>query len=125
MSKKKQTLREAINEQYDKAVEGTLETPSGISDDQKEVFMIGAAWAYRNALNMLGKPLTLKEFATKSGCVLRVQTDKSWGGAYAYSLKDAPGSTYCGYKTEDQVYNAWLADQFGPSAARFIRGLLA
>ena len=65
MSKKKQTLREAINEQYDKAVEGTLETPSGISDDQKEVFMIGAAWAYRNASNMLGKPLTLKEFATK------------------------------------------------------------
>ena len=124
MSKKKQTLREAINEQYNKAVEGTLETPSGISEGDREMFMRGAAWAYHNTLNTLGKPLTLKEFATKCGCVLKVQTDKSWGGAYAYSLKGAPGSTYCGYKTENQVYNAWLTEQFGPSVARFVRGWL-
>lgn len=67
--------------------------------------------------------MTLEEFA-KLGGVQILRCGKEWGGTWAYTETDHPNSTYCGYRTEQAAYKAWLNGSFGPTLAKAVLKLL-
>jgi hypothetical protein len=67
--------------------------------------------------------MTLEEFA-KLGGVRVERCHKEWGGTWAYKLEGEPNSTQCGYRTERELYKAWLEDSFGPVLAKAVLKLL-
>ena len=68
--------------------------------------------------------MNLEQFATEAGVKI-TSCDKEWGGTVAYTEKDHPKTTVCGFRTKDQAYVHWLISTFGPSTARAVRKLLA
>jgi hypothetical protein len=67
--------------------------------------------------------MTLEEFVKLGGCQAQ-RCEKEWGGTWAYTTKDYPNSTQCGYRTEQAAYKAWLDDSFGPVLAKAVLKLL-
>ena len=67
--------------------------------------------------------MTLKEFALLGGIVVS-RCDKEWGGTWAYSTKDHPKATCCGYRNEVAAYKSWAQDTFGKAAANELFKLL-
>lgn len=64
----------------------------------------------------ISKKMTLRQFANLCGCKI-VSCEKEWGGRYAYTTKDSPNITFCGFKTAAEARSAWLDDTLGGSIA--------
>lgn len=67
--------------------------------------------------------MTLKQFANLCGCKI-VSCEKEWGGRYAYTTKDSPNITFCGFKTAAEARSAWMDETFGETAGAIVRKLL-
>lgn len=67
--------------------------------------------------------LTLKDFAQASG-VITERCSKEWGGTWAYKISSEPTITYCGFRTEAELYSAWAQDTFGSGASKALLALL-
>ena len=67
--------------------------------------------------------MTLAEFAQSAG-VRITRCEPEWGGTWAYRMADAPYVAYCGYRSEQACYKAWLENTFGKSTAKAIMDLL-
>jgi len=67
--------------------------------------------------------MTLAEFAQSAG-VRITRCEPEWGGTWAYQLLDHPHGTYCGYRSEQACYKAWLENTFGATTAKAILDLL-
>jgi hypothetical protein len=67
--------------------------------------------------------MTLEQFAKKAGVTI-VACDPDWGGRVAYTEKDYPNSTVCGFRSEGAAYKHWLNDKFGPTTAKVLLSLM-
>lgn len=67
--------------------------------------------------------MTLEDFAKLAGVEV-ISCGPEWGGRFAYRMKDHPNSTYCGYRTINAAYKAWLVDSFGGSLSKTVLRLL-
>jgi hypothetical protein len=65
----------------------------------------------------------LEKFAKDAGVIL-VDCGEGWGGRIGWATKDYPNSQFCGYRTENSAYKAWLNDTFGETTAKAILKLL-
>ncbi len=68
--------------------------------------------------------MTLKDFATMAGVTVE-RCDKEWGGTFAYKTADNPSCTYCGHRTEAELYRAWAEETFGKAAFKALSKLLS
>ena len=67
--------------------------------------------------------MNLEQFAKKAGVSI-VECEPSWGGTIAFTEKDSPNTTYCGYKTKEAAYKSWLTGKFGKSTGKAVLALL-
>lgn len=70
--------------------------------------------------------MSLEQFCLLAGCVVSENPQpEGWGGRYMYTLKDSPGSFYCGYRTPKSAMKAFLRDTFGELPSKAIERLIA
>lgn len=67
--------------------------------------------------------MTLEEFAKSAGVRLE-ECGPEWGGRIAYRIPDSPNCAWCGYRTEQAAYKAWLVGTFGEHTAKAVMKLL-